>query len=178
MFFGLILYIFFRIYSHYGSMENPTGINAIFAYVWKNHLFNVFGICNGFCYLALGMMVALTKPMTNKVQLTILFIVGVLLSIPDRNRALGLGMIPIVYVLFCQLLHNNKNISTKKTLILRQMSIVIYLMHPLIINIVSYWIPANRIDGWISILIGNVILSYCYVNLEKVKGFRWLNKLI
>lgn len=42
---GIIAYIFFRVYSHYGSVDNPQGICRLFAYIWEHHLFNVFSSC-------------------------------------------------------------------------------------------------------------------------------------
>lgn len=177
MFAGLCAVLFFRVYSHYGSIENPSGISAVFAYVWKNNLFNVFGICNGFCYLAMGMLVALKNPMTNKKLLTLLFVIGVLISIPDHNRALGIGKIPIVYVLFCMLINNyNKYRGGGK--FVRQMSTVIYLAHPIVINWVAKWLPSNNVYGWLLILTCCVIMSFAYVKLKEYHGFRWLSRLI
>ena len=63
---GIIAYIFFRVYSHYGSVDNPQGICRLFAYIWEHHLFNVFGICNGLCYLSMGLLFAQKGTTKNK----------------------------------------------------------------------------------------------------------------
>lgn len=175
---GIIAYIFFRVYSHYGSVDNPQGICRLFAYIWEHHLFNVFGICNGLCYLSMGLLFAQKGTTKNKRWLFILFILGILLSIPDRNRTLGIGMILITYVA-CNLILNwnlkmNKNIAMQ----FREASTFIYVVHGATIALTSKWLSVNQLNGWIACVLFTVFSAFLFIKLKEQKGFSWLKQLI
>lgn len=175
---GIIAYIFFRVYSHYGSVDNPQGICRLFAYIWEHHLFNVFGICNGLCYLSMGLLFAQKGTTKNKRWLFTLFILGILLSIPDRNRTLGIGMILITYVA-CNLILNwnlkmNKNIAMQ----FREASTFIYVVHGATIALTSKWLSVNQLNGWIACVLFTVFSAFLFIKLKEQKGFSWLKQLI
>ena len=175
---GIIAYIFFRVYSHYGSVDNPQGICRLFAYIWELHLFNVFGICNGLCYLSMGLLFAQKGTTKNKRWLFTLFILGILLSIPDRNRTLGIGMILITYVA-CNLILNwnlkmNKNIAMQ----FREASTFIYVVHGATIALTSKWLSVNQLNGWIACVLFTVFSAFLFIKLKEQKGFSWLKQLI
>lgn len=175
---GIIAYIFFRVYSHYGSVDNPQGICRLFAYIWEHHLFNVFGICNGLCYLSMGLLFAPKGTTKNKRWLFTLFILGILLSIPDRNRTLGIGMILITYVA-CNLILNwnlkmNKNIAMQ----FREASTFIYVVHGATIALTSKWLSVNQLNGWIACVLFTVFSAFLFIKLKEQKGFSWLKQLI
>lgn len=175
---GIIAYIFFRVYSHYGSVDNPQGICRLFAYIWEHHLFNVFGICNGLCYLSMGLLFAQKGTTKNKRWLFTLFILGILLSIPDRNRTLGIGMILITYVA-CNLILNwnlkmNKNIAMQ----FREASTFIYVVHGATIALTSKWLSVNQLNGWIACVLFTVFSAFLFIKLKEQKGFLWLKQLI
>lgn len=175
---GIIAYIFFRVYSHYGSVDNPQGICRLFAYIWEHHLFNVFGICNGLCYLSMGLLFAQKGTTKNKRWLFTLFILGILLSIPDRNRTLGIGMILITYVA-CNLILNwnlkmNKNIAMQ----FREASTFIYVVHEATIALTSKWLSVNQLNGWIACVLFTVFSAFLFIKLKEQKGFSWLKQLI
>ena len=175
---GIIAYIFFRVYSHYGSVDNPQGICRLFAYIWEHHLFNVFGICNGLCYLSMGLLFAQKGTTKNKRWLFTLFILGILLSIPDRNRTLGIGMILITYVA-CNLILN-WNLKTNKNIAMqfREASTFIYVVHGATIALTSKWLSVNQLNGWIACVLFTVFSAFLFIKLKEQKGFSWLKQLI
>lgn len=154
--FGLIC--IFRLYSHFGSVENPTWWQTPLVYMWQGHVFNVFGICYAWAYISVGLLMATTKKwekLTNKYLL--LLLMGGLVICSIDVGGVSIGYQPVAFALVALCLRWNIKSESFFLTHCRDMSTYIYLIHPLIISL-SYIITDNPMIKWIlSLTISSII---------------------
>lgn len=154
--FGLIC--IFRLYSHFGSVENPTWWQTPLVYMWQGHVFNVFGICYAWAYISVGLLMATTKKwekLPNKYLL--LLLMGGLVICSIDVGGVSIGYQPVAFALVALCLRWNIKSESFFLTHCRDVSTYIYLIHPLIISL-SYIITDNPMIKWIlSLTISSII---------------------
>lgn len=127
---------FFRFYSHYGSVMEPTWWQVPLVWGWQGHVFNVFGVCYALMYLSVGIFFALTDGWKrwNKFVLVVLFILGFIYSHFD-NGAASLGTIPMNIAIMSLVLRCDLGGNAYLYKYIRNMSTFIYLVHPICIKL-------------------------------------------
>lgn len=155
--FGLIC--IFRLYSHFGSVENPTWWQSPLVYMWQGHVFNVFGICYAWAFISVGMLMATTekwKQLSNK-YLYIILICSFIVCCIDTG-SVSIGYQPVAFVLVALCLRWNINSESFFLKYCRDISTYIYLIHVLIISL-SCIITVSPIIKWMLSLTISFIIA-------------------
>lgn len=171
--FGLIC--IFRLYSHFGSVENPTWWQIPLVYMWQGHVFNVFGICYAWAFISVGIFMATTdkwKQITNK-YLYIILISSLIICCID-TRSVSIGYQPVAFALVALCLRWNINSESFFLTHCRDVSTYIYLIHMLIISL-SSTITDNPMIKWILSL---TISSIIALIISLIKKRQRINKLV
>lgn len=155
---GLGLICIFRLYSHFGSVENPTWWQIPLVYMWKGHIFNIFGICYAWAFISIGILLATTekwKRLSNN-QLYIILIISLIICSIDTG-SVSIGYQPVAFALLALCLRWNVEFESFFLKNCRDISTYIYLIHIFAISI-SQKISDNNIIVWIfSLSISSII---------------------
>lgn len=170
--FGLICV--FRLYSHFGSVENPTWWQSPLVYMWQGHIFNVFGICYAWAFISVGILMATTdkwQQLPNK-YLYIILISSLTICCIDTG-SVSIGYQPVAFALVALCLRWNINSESFFLTHCRDVSTYIYLLHILIISL-SSTITDTPIIKWILTLIISSIIALIISIIKKKQRIKKL----
>lgn len=163
--FGLIC--IFRLYSHFGSVENPMWWQTPLVYMWQGHVFNVFGICYAWAFISVGILMVTTekwKQITNK-YLYIILISSLIICCIDTG-SVSIGYQPVAFVLVALCLRWNINSESFFLKHCRDVSTYIYLIHGFVISL-SCTITDTPITKWILSLTISFIIALLISIIKK-----------
>jgi hypothetical protein len=172
---GFGLMCVFRLYSHFGSVDNPTWWQIPLVYMWQGHVFNVFGICYAWAYISVGLLMVTTETWKKlpKKYLFLLLIGGLFICSID-TKSVSIGYQPVAFALIALCLRWNIKSESFFLTHCRDVSTYIYLIHALIISI-SCIITNTPITKWILSL---TISSIIALLISIIKQKRHTKKLI
>lgn len=164
---GFGLTCVFRLYSHFGSVENPTWWQTPLVYMWQGHVFNVFGICYAWAYISVGLLMATTekwKKLPNK--FLFLLLTGGLFICSIDVGSVSIGYQPVAFALVTLCLRWNIKSESFFLTHCRDVSTYIYLIHALIISL-SCTITNISITKWLLSLIISTIMALLISIIKK-----------
>lgn len=172
-------YVFNRVYTHYGSMENPGWMWQWSVVLYQGKWVGVTNICLALTYLSLGSFYALTEFRMKKCYSVCLILIGMfMMHFEQRHSDVAFGVPVIAFGLF-PLIRDWKirtgNISFHW---LRNMSSMIYVIHGIIISVIVAILGKMCFITWLSVLFVCMIVSGVLIELRDKKGFRWLNAIM
>lgn len=171
---GFGLTCLFRLYSHYGSIDNPTWWQDPLVYMWKGHIFNVFGICYAWAYISVGAFMATTKKWKalSPKALWLILILSLGFCCIDTS-ATSIGYQPVAFALVALCLQWNIKSESFFLKHCRDISTYIYLIHVLVISL-SHKINDDNIVRWIL----SLIISFIIALLISITKKQYVKKLV
>ena len=170
---GISAFFFFRLFSHYCSMEYPPCGWKVIAPLWTDHLFNVNGVCNALAFLSISLVFCHRPVIFSYNILLILFFLGLLGTILENSNALSVSMLLLSYSVFGIICSCNGLISEYVNRIggnfylsMRHQSTVIYFIHMLFIHIVSLFMPISTIIGYLMCVVICMLMAYMIVKVK------------
>lgn len=167
---GFALMCIFRLYSHFGSVSNPTWWQRPLCFVWQEHIVNVYGFCYAWAYISVGAFMATTsqwKCLKTK-YMYIMLVAGLLYACVDLGEVcIGLQPVAFATVALCMRWDIKQESSWFKRL--RELSTYIYLGHVFIVEF-SHAIGFNdvNVQQWIFSLAGSIILASLVIWTKKI----------
>lgn len=164
---GLVLICIFRLYSHFGSVENPTWWQIPLVYMWKGHIFNIYGVCYAWAFISIGIFMSTTKKWKNlsNTHLYIILILGFIICSIDTG-SVSIGYQPVAFALVALCLRWNIKSESFFLKHCRDVSTYIYLVHILVISL-SHKISDNSIIRWIFTLTISAIIALLISIIKK-----------
>lgn len=176
--FGIALFIFNRLYSHYGSLEYTSGPLYYLSYLYKNRITNIYGITNSVLYVSIGLFIAKNGILKSNIILIILFILGLSIAYLEEHKGVSIGQPLMAYSFFSISTKIRINSTNKIYKTLRYYSTLIYFSHMFIQMILQkvYHIHYGcRL--FVLTLSFTLITSLCIYYLKDKKYFLFLRKL-
>lgn len=176
--FGFSAYLFNRVYTHYGSMDNPGSIWSWAVFLYQGKYFNLTNLSLAVTYLSFGSYFACTKFSSKPVQNIALIVLGVFMMHFEVHKDVALGVPFIALGLFPLVKEWNLNTSWISFKWLRKMSTLIYFIHVIIIVAVDEYIPdMDAVSRWSVIIAICILLSALLLSLSRMRGLEWIAKL-
>lgn len=175
---GFSAYLFNRVYTHYGSMDNPGSIWSWAVFLYQGKFFNLTNLSLAVTYLSFGSYFAHTKYSSKLVLNIALILLGVFMMHFEVHKDVALGVPFIALGLFPLVKDWVLNISWISFKWLRKMSTLIYFIHVIVIVAVDEFLPNMvALSRW-SVIVGIcILLSALLLSLTRVKGMGWIAKL-
>lgn len=173
---ALFAFMFNRMYTHYGSMENPGLLWAWAKFLYGGKIVGITNICLALTYLSIGTYFSMIKDKENIIVNVILIAIGVIMMHFERHKDVALGVPVIAFGLFPLVKKWNLNCSFLSFRWLRKMSTVIYFIHSVVIIAVCQLVSnMNAFSIWCIIIMCCIILSASLLWLSRFKGMKWIN---
>lgn len=165
---GLGLTIMFRLYSHYGSVEDPIWWQKPFVYMWKGEIINIFGLCYSFAYMTVGIFMALEdgwRFISNR-YLWIILILGLIYCCIDKS-GVSIGYQPVAFSIAA--LSFKWNIKKNSIFIRysRDLSTYIYLVHGFGIAC-AYKYCNVPLYGWLLSICFSFLMALTIIKIKKI----------
>lgn len=164
---GFGLTCMFRLYSHYGSVEDPSWWQKPLVYMWKGHIVNIFGLCYSFAYMAVGIYMALEdrwKYIPSR-YLWIILISGLLYSCIDTG-GVSIGYQPVAFSIAALCFKWNIKRDSVFIRYSRDLSTYIYLVHGFGIAW-AYKCCNVPLYGWILSICFSFIMALIIIGVKK-----------
>nr|WP_287677750.1 acyltransferase family protein [Bacteroides sp.] len=167
---GLGLTCIFRLYSHYGSVEDPSWWQKPLVYMWKGHIVNIFGLFYSFAYMTVGIFMALDnrwKSLSNR-YVWIIFIIGIIFCCID-NGGVSIGYQPIAFSIAALCFKWNIKKDSVFIRYSRDLSTYIYLVHGFGITW-AYKCCNEPLYGWILSICFSSIMALAIIEIKKIRN--------
>lgn len=160
---GFMLMCLFRLYSHYGSVEEPNWWQQPLVYLWQGHVVNINGFCYAWAYISVGAFMGTTsqwKKLTNK-QLGCIFAFSFLYSWFIDNGEVCVGLQPAAFALVAFCMRWNIRQESPWFGRLRQLSTYVYLTHVFVIMFAYHTLGLSysSLAQWLFCLVGSVVVA-------------------
>lgn len=172
---GLVLYLIAMTNDSYGPLFVGTNIQKIAMFHTQIWTYPQAGLCSSLLFLSIGAYIAQKKIIIKKVTIP-MFLFGLLFigeayylqnhQAFDANCYLMLILLAPLFFIWC-LQYSKKIFDTK---ILGQMSFYIYMIHPIILNILRFLLPSS--SHLFLFLIVSVLTSFLAYEIVKKQNVR------
>lgn len=173
-------YLFNRVYTHYGSMENPGMLWAWAVFLFQGKYFGLTNFCLAMTYLSIGTFFMQSKYRPKSIICWLLIIVGAVEMHFEKYKGVALGVPVIAFGLFSLVEKWQFNSNWLSFRWLRKMSTLIYFIHAVVIVGISQLVSGIGMCEfvlWCVIVLLCIIISAILLKLSKIQGLQWIAKL-
>lgn len=173
-------FLFNRVYTHYGSMENPGMLWAWAVFLFQGKYFGLTNFFLAMTYLSIGTFFMQSKYRPKSMICWLLIIVGAVEMHFEKYKGVALGVPVIAFGLFCLVEKWHLNCNWMSFRWLRKMSTLIYFIHAVVIVGISQLVLGIAMCEfvlWCIIVLFCIIISAILLKLSKIQGMQWIAKL-
>lgn len=150
----------FRLYSHFGSVSEPSWWQRPLVYMWQGHIVNIYAVCYSFAFITVGAFMATNnwwKKLTN-IQLLLILMLGILYACIDYG-SVCIGYQPVALAAVALCLRWNIKRESFWFGKLRILSTYIYLTHIFVVLFLHTIGVPDGFNHWLISLIGSLVVS-------------------
>lgn len=171
---AICAFVFNRLYTHFGSMVNPSFYWQWCKTIYQSQLFGVTHFCLALTYLSLGTFLKTTDYNLKRWQSFILLFVGFWLVHIESHKEVSIGIPIIAFVLFSSILKVKVSASWISFKRIRKMSTLIYFIHVIVIVFTGLFLPKMTWLRWGLVEFLCVTIAYLFLFLSNIRCLKWL----
>lgn len=158
----------FRLYSHYGSVAEPTWWQVPLVWAWQGHVFNVYGFFYAWAYIAVGAWMAMNERWHRVPRKWFLFLLAIslVLATADTNTLVSVFYQSAALALVTLCLRWNIKRESRAFRWCRSLSTYIYLVHLFIIALCQYLTTSPWPKFALSVA-GSIVAAWLLITLKQ-----------
>lgn len=174
---ALFAYLFNRVYTHYGSMNNPGKLWNWAVFLYNGKYFGITNFCLALTYLCLGSYYVKSEKTISRWACFALIILGVVMMHFETHKDVALGVPVIAFALFPLVKEWKIKCRYVSFKWLRKMSALVYFSHLIVITLIGLFLKEMNVLTWFVIEVGCIAFSAMLLWVEQFPCMSWVKKL-